>query len=176
MVVEAQKVNSDYQNSKGTSDEKIEHVLNELNKRLDSVDRTIDSTNSKYKYYDSLISKLSNNGIDSANKIRKDLVFRAMSRWEIPIGYNREDAPLSWIKNNTNSIKDYRNTAQENVLIEYFESRNQRTFWGIVKWIIGILISGIALGYGAPFWFDTLNKLINIRNAGQKPLKMNQNK
>ncbi len=176
MVVEAQKVNSDYQNSNGSNDEKIGYVLNELNKRLDSIDTINDTTNFKYRYYDRLISKLSTTGLDSANKVRKDIVFRAMSRWEIPIGYNREDAPLSWRKTNIPSIKDYRNTAQENVLIEYFESRNTFSIWGAFKWLVGILISGIALGYGAPFWFDTLNKLINLRNAGQKPLKMNQNK
>ncbi len=34
-------------------------------------------------------------------------------------------------------------------------------------WVITIL----AVSLGAPFWFDTLNKLINVRNAGKPPEK-----
>jgi len=49
-------------------------------------------------------------------------------------------------------------------------------FWGwlgfltthrLVGWIITIL----ALSLGAPFWFDMLNKFMNIRNAGKPPAK-----
>lgn len=203
MVAEAEKVNSNYQNFQGNENEKLDFVLKQLKKESDSIELSFKTKKDSIKKIknDDSINKLRNEinkdsiiisdlkktkdstfvqkqliRIDSANKARMDIVFKSMSRWDIPIGYNSKDAPISWIENDTKSIKDYRNTAQENVLIEYFESRNQRTFWGIVKWIIGILISGIALGYGAPFWFDTLNKLINLRNAGQKPLKMNQNK
>lgn len=42
------------------------------------------------------------------------------------------------------------------------------------KWpsrLLGWILSIIAISLGAPFWFDTLNKLMNIRNAGQKPKK-----
>ena len=35
----------------------------------------------------------------------------------------------------------------------------------------GLLISIVAIAQGAPFWFDLLNKLINLRLAGQKPDK-----
>ena len=45
--------------------------------------------------------------------------------------------------------------------------------WDYVKWgclkIIGLLITALALTLGAPFWFDTINKLVNIRSAGNKP-------
>jgi hypothetical protein len=33
----------------------------------------------------------------------------------------------------------------------------------------GWLISVIAISLGAPFWFDLLSKLMNVRSAGQKP-------
>jgi len=29
----------------------------------------------------------------------------------------------------------------------------------------------VAVSLGAPFWFDVLSKLINIRNSGRKPEK-----
>jgi hypothetical protein len=35
--------------------------------------------------------------------------------------------------------------------------------------LCGWLVSGLAIAMGAPFWFDVLNKVINVRNAGPKP-------
>ncbi len=35
--------------------------------------------------------------------------------------------------------------------------------------VFGILISSLAITLGAPFWFDILNKLVNVRLAGEKP-------
>jgi hypothetical protein len=35
--------------------------------------------------------------------------------------------------------------------------------------LAGWLISIIALGLGAPFWFDTLNRVVNLRQTGPRP-------
>ncbi|HEX6371538.1 MAG TPA: hypothetical protein VF006_21645 [Longimicrobium sp.] len=35
--------------------------------------------------------------------------------------------------------------------------------------LLGLLLTGIALALGAPFWFDLLNKVISIRAAGRSP-------
>ncbi len=35
--------------------------------------------------------------------------------------------------------------------------------------ILGWLITTFAIALGAPFWFDMLGKVTNIRNAGRKP-------
>jgi hypothetical protein len=45
--------------------------------------------------------------------------------------------------------------------------RNNPTDW--LLRILGWLISIAAISLGAPFWFDTLNKFINIRSAGKSP-------
>jgi hypothetical protein len=37
--------------------------------------------------------------------------------------------------------------------------------------ILGWLITALAISLGAPFWFDLLNKFINLRNAGENPDK-----
>ena len=37
----------------------------------------------------------------------------------------------------------------------------------IVK-ILGLLITGTATALGAPFWFDVLNKIVNLRGAGRR--------
>ena len=34
---------------------------------------------------------------------------------------------------------------------------------------LGWLLTSIAVSLGAPFWFDTLNRFMNIRNAGRAP-------
>lgn len=50
---------------------------------------------------------------------------------------------------------------------------------GVGGWalkIIGLSLTAIAVSLGAPFWFDVLNKLINIRSAGKQPEKAHQEK
>jgi hypothetical protein len=39
----------------------------------------------------------------------------------------------------------------------------------------GWLITGLAVSMGAPFWFETLNKLVNLRGAGANPSKTKSN-
>lgn len=41
----------------------------------------------------------------------------------------------------------------------------------IVLKLLGILLTAVAASLGAPFWFDMLNKLVNIRAVGKAPLK-----
>lgn len=35
--------------------------------------------------------------------------------------------------------------------------------------VLGWLFTAIAVSFGAPFWFDALSKLVNMRNSGKKP-------
>lgn len=45
-------------------------------------------------------------------------------------------------------------------------------FWfGLQRHWLGWFITVIAVSLGAPFWFDALNRLVNIRNAGDAPAK-----
>jgi hypothetical protein len=39
----------------------------------------------------------------------------------------------------------------------------------LTEWIFGWLVTIIAISLGAPFWFDALGKLSNLRMAGKKP-------
>jgi hypothetical protein len=43
----------------------------------------------------------------------------------------------------------------------------------IPKLLLGWLLSAIAISMGAPFWFDLLNKVVNVRNSGSKPSSAN---
>jgi hypothetical protein len=44
-------------------------------------------------------------------------------------------------------------------------------FWKVIAMIFGWLLTMVAVAMGAPFWFDLLNKVMNVRNAGKKPEK-----
>jgi hypothetical protein len=39
--------------------------------------------------------------------------------------------------------------------------------WG--SKVLGWLLSGAMAAQGAPFWFDMLNKLVNVRSSGKTP-------
>ncbi|MBN9298832.1 MAG: hypothetical protein J0I41_17670 [Filimonas sp.] len=41
--------------------------------------------------------------------------------------------------------------------------------WQVLLYIIGLLITAFSISVGAPFWFDVLLKLVNVRRAGKKP-------
>lgn len=45
------------------------------------------------------------------------------------------------------------------------------TFYSFLPKLAGLLISALAISLGAPFWFETLNKLVNLRGAGKDPKK-----
>lgn len=42
-------------------------------------------------------------------------------------------------------------------------------YWWCGSKALGVLVTGLALMLGAPFWFDVLGKFINIRGTGVKP-------
>jgi hypothetical protein len=46
---------------------------------------------------------------------------------------------------------------------------NWENFIEAVLKMIGILLTAVAASLGAPFWFDTLNKLVTIRSVGKSP-------
>lgn len=52
-------------------------------------------------------------------------------------------------------------------------STQPQTAFSPVKSLLGWLISGLAISMGAPFWFEILGKIINVRNTGQKPASTN---
>ncbi|CAD5947986.1 hypothetical protein [Planktothrix agardhii] len=61
--------------------------------------------------------------------------------------------PLGWTQSNLNQQFN----SGENIVIQLF------------KVIMGWGLTAIAISMGSSFWFDILNKLINVRNTGSKP-------
>ncbi len=49
--------------------------------------------------------------------------------------------------------------------------------WGyVLPKVLGMMISGLAAAQGAPFWFDVLKKLTNVRSAGKNPAETEKRK
>ena len=50
-----------------------------------------------------------------------------------------------------------------------------RKFWYVLdestspRKLVGFLITALAISLGAPFWFDLLNRFVNLRVSGKKP-------
>jgi len=45
----------------------------------------------------------------------------------------------------------------------------QNGFFGFLRMLLGWIITALAMSLGAPFWFDLLQKVVNIRSTGPKP-------
>jgi len=60
-------------------------------------------------------------------------------------------------------------------LVCYSPAQNASSTNGL-KWLLGILVTGGAAAQGAPFWFEILGKLVNVRSAGIKPDDKGQKK
>lgn len=78
---------------------------------------------------------------------------------ELPIGWGRNAAPLSWFYG--------RDKQAEKEQLVYDSRRNQASFRSVVTYLLGLFISIFSLSFGAPFWYDILNKLTGLKKAGK---------
>lgn len=98
---------------------------------------------------------------------RTDSLLIVLDQWQLPIGWSNTEAPSSW---QLRTWCDQRpQTRPAEPLLAYFEARNRGSFTHLFLWVLGILITGMALSLGAPFWFEALVRLVNIRRSGPKP-------
>lgn len=137
------------------------------------IEQIIDSTKVRDQVVDS--AKLNNyilrleaiaGKLDSVEQKKYDQTKEALalvSDLSIPIGWKEDRAPLSWFL----SEEANEDTDQKSVLKEYIDGRNVLGFWNVVLYVLGILISAFSLSFGAPFWFDMLSKLVNLRRLGK---------
>ena len=97
-------------------------------------------------YAQQLVEKNANTKLDnlaSLTKVQQD-VDRALDNVALPFGWSEQ-----------NRLERDR---QGNLLWPAFMAK-----------LFGWIVSGVAISMGAGFWFEALNKIINIRNAGKKP-------
>ncbi|MBO3697681.1 hypothetical protein [Roseivirga sp. E12] len=61
----------------------------------------------------------------------------------------------------------------ESFVLSFNDMKKEGGFWNFVLLflmkIVGLTITGFAVSMGSPFWFDILNKLVNLKGTGGKP-------
>ena len=114
--------------------------------------------------------------MDDTLKRQTEQVLTLVSNWQLPIGWNRTEAPWSWFKcvggKQLKAVpKEFK--PSQRALLKHFQKRNRPGFGNFIKWAAGIFITAWSLSMGAPFWFEAIAKLINIRRTGPKPKATN---
>ena len=71
------------------------------------------------------------------------------------------------VKANIQELKEIQTKFESTQLPFGWESKSKST--SFFTTVLGLLLSMMAGFIGAPFWFDMLNKLVNLRGAGAKP-------
>ncbi|MCH8261502.1 MAG: hypothetical protein IIA77_00425 [Proteobacteria bacterium] len=97
-------------------------------------------------------------------------IVNLVGKMNIPIGWQTSSAPVSWFYCSCGESISENPGLNNNDLAVYMEERNTGSIKHYFYWLLGIIITGISLSFGAPFWFDALMKLVNLRRAGKKPI------
>ncbi len=92
---------------------------------------------------------------------RIDYIKDSEARREIEKLLGNASLPIGWQNINQQFELDTKGLNSGNALL--------MRSWQVFQFIFGWIVSGLAIAMGAPFWFDILNKVINVRNAGPKP-------
>lgn len=80
----------------------------------------------------------------------------------LPLGWHSHQLPVS-------IFSRYQNPGQDGIVYPPMKKHLSDYFYDAFRYVAGILISAVAISLGAPFWFDLLSKIVNVRRAGIKP-------
>jgi hypothetical protein len=99
---------------------------------------------------------------------------------------NQKATPDNQTQKSQTPLENFRENAQEVLYVEPLpigwtnENLRQQLKWSItdkrpfpiislINCLPGWLLTGLAISMGAPFWFELLGKIVNVRNTGAKP-------
>ncbi|SKC71811.1 hypothetical protein [Ohtaekwangia koreensis] len=84
--------------------------------------------------------------------------------------WKNADEAIQQVKTNVQQLKALKSELDASALpLGWQSAKPVHNFGGWVVKILGILFTALAVSLGAPFWFDMLNKLVNLRSVGKKP-------
>jgi hypothetical protein len=109
---------------------------------------------------DSLRHHRDSTGLDNFQQVSDQLGELAALR--IPIGWHKGVPPLSL---DTLKMKDSVEVKGGKLVKRQPPGKTVQLFW----YVIGLAITAFSISAGAPFWFDMLLKLVNVRRSGKKP-------
>ena len=125
--------------------------------KADSATKVLSRVIYQLRQIDTLIKSGDTNRMEMLKRTSNEL--DQINSLGLPLGWHKDVPPMSWVNKSDYSA------------VGYFEKYKNRTFWNVISYLLGILISAFALSIGAPFWFTLLVKFVNIRRAGAKPEK-----
>lgn len=107
---------------------------------------------------------------DLAEKQINDPAFQQRLK-EIP----PDSSTKALIRNVQGSITEIQNLklpigwTEDRLKAEFVTPEGWAFFLNVVMLLLGWAITAISVSLGAPFWYDMLNKLVDLRSAGRKP-------
>lgn len=165
-------VAEDYASKSQSMNESYQDAYNSyypsLKASIDSVYKNKDSiwlNDSSGIYFNALIKGNIFDSIDKSHIKQIEEIAQLNNILGMPIGWDRYSPPLCYFYKKKALIEnDKINTELSN----YINKRQTDYKYGFL-WLLGVLITGIMLSFGAPFWFDVLVKFVNIRKASTNP-------
>ncbi|HEY9672708.1 MAG TPA: hypothetical protein V6D11_14785 [Waterburya sp.] len=104
------------------------------------------------------------------DRLSKDTAVRtAITRYAGSAVSNCSTSELECIRNQVNQNIEALPIGRSSTNIVEQDKESQG--WPVprLKRILGWILSGFAISMGAPFWFELLSKIVNVRNTGPKP-------
>jgi hypothetical protein len=108
----------------------------------------------------------------SDKPLREKVVQQAINTVANPNTMMKTDSTktgIAVVEKQAEQLNELKNQLTELQLPIGWNVHQGQDFWGWCLKLIGWAITAAALSFGAPFWFDLLVKLVNIRNTGNKP-------
>lgn len=87
---------------------------------------------------------------------------------QIPASADTVKATQEKIKKDIDDLSKLKSELDNTKIPMGWEGQKSLEGFGIISKIIGLLMTAFAAAIGAPFWFDLLNKLVNLRSAGRR--------
>ena len=107
-------------------------------------------------------------------KTRIDSTLTAMQNLGLPVGWEREAALYQLEqKNRSAQFGESPRPTDSSFSLPLLLSLIKRFFW---THLLGWLLTAAALSFGAPFWFDLLKSIVNVRATGIKPKEASSSK
>lgn len=103
-----------------------------------------------------------------AASARYDAALQDLAELQLPIGWERSTSAVD--DTGDPSLRLVTDTATDNWPGAIWEAGAAGRWWQAIReHFIGWVLTILAVSLGAPFWFDTLNRIISIRSAGKAP-------
>lgn len=90
-------------------------------------------------------------------------------RPSVAVDYKDQDPLKPTVRGPGDTVSQNEQALLGQVLGWHADIVRSNDFWDWAGTVVGWLLSVVAISLGAPFWFDLLNRFMNIRSAGRSP-------